>query len=112
MELCEQNLRKTIQLMNESFEEKFKSFRFFISCEMFRELTKAVNYLHSNNIIHRDLKPENVLISNGRNGVFLKLCDFGLAKFDDMSTHTGFIGTQSYMAPEVKSFEKYDFKSD
>ena len=97
LELCEHNLRKIIiELIN--FEEKFKTFQFFISFELFRELTKAVNYLHSlkTPIIHRDLKPENVLISDGRNGVFLKLCDFGLAKLHDMSkyTHTVLYGTR------------------
>ena len=111
MELCEQNLRNTIQFMK-SIDEKFKTFCFFISCQLFRELTKCVNYLHSNHIIHRDLKPENVLISDGRNGVFLKLCDFGLSKFNDMSKHTGFVGTYSYRAPEVRKGLKYDLKSD
>jgi serine/threonine protein kinase len=111
MELCEQNLRNTIKIM-ESIDEKYKSFSFFISCQLFEELTKCVNYLHSNHIIHRDLKPENVLISDGRNGVFLKLCDFGLSKFDDMSKHTEFVGTQSYMAPEVRDGQKYGLKSD
>ena len=111
MELCEENLRNTIQFMK-SFDGKYKTFCFFISCQLLRDLTKCVNYLHSKNIIHRDLKPENVLISNGRNGVFLKLCDFGLAKIDNMSNHTEFVGTQSYMAPEVRVGDKYDSKSD
>ena len=111
MELYEENLRNTIKIM-ESIDEKYKSFSFFISCQLLRDLTKCVNYLHSENIIHRDLKPENVLISDGRNGVFLKLCDFGLSKFDDMSKHTEFVGTQSYMAPEVRDGQKYGLKSD
>ena len=94
------------------FEEKFKNFQFFISFELFRELTKAVNYLHSQNIMHRDLNPGNVLISDGRNGVFLKLCDLGLAIPHEIEKHTAFVGTQSYMAPEVKDGEEYDLKSD
>ncbi len=111
MELCEQNLRNTIQFMK-SIDEKFKTFCFFISCQLLRDLTKCVNYLHSENIIHRDLKPENVLISDGRNGVFLKLCDFGLSKLDLDSIHTRMVGTDNYMAPEVRDGQKYGLKSD
>ena len=85
-----------------NFDEKFKTLQFFTSFELFRELIKAVNYLPSKNIMHRDLNPGNVLISNGRNDVFLKLCDFGLAKPHEIEKHTAFVGTQSYMAPEVK----------
>ena len=113
LELCEQNLKQIINLMD--FEEKFKTFQFFTSFELFRELTKAVNSLHSNKpqpIMHRDLKPENVLISDGRNGVFLKLCDFGLAIPHEIKKHTADKGTQSYMAPEVRYGEEYDLKSD
>ena len=112
LELCEQNLKEIFQYIN--FEEKFKTFQFFISFELFRELTKAVNYLHSlkTPIIHRDLKPENVLISDGRNGVFLKLCDFGYAKPLEVLKHTRMVGTDSYMAPEVKDEEEYGLKSD
>ena len=112
MELCEQNLRNTIKIM-ESIDEKYKSFSFFISCQLFEELTKCVNYLHSKNIIHRDLKPENVLISDGRNGVFLKLCDFGLSKFDDMSKHkricwhTVLYGTRGQRRTEIRFKVRY-----
>lgn len=35
-------------------------------------------YLHNKNIIFRDLKPENLLIANDG---YLKLTDFGFAKF-------------------------------
>ena len=62
--------------------------------------------------MHRDLKPGNVLISDGRNGVFLKLCDFGYAKPLEVMNHTKMVGTDCYMAPEVKDGEEYDLKSD
>jgi serine/threonine protein kinase len=114
LELCEQNL-KEIFILIDLMDEKFKTLKLFISFELFRELTKAVNSLHSNQpkpIMHRDLKPENVLISDGRNGVFLKLCDFGLAIPHEIEKHTAFMGTQSYMAPEVRYGEEYGLKSD
>ena len=90
------------------------NFKLFISSQFFRELTKAVNYLHWLKWpqIHRDLKPENVLISNETNGVFLKLCDFGLSKSNQTSDDSQNIGTQSYMAPEVRLGQFYNTKSD
>ena len=55
-------------------------------------------YLHSKNIIYRDLKPENILIN--KNG-YLKLTDFGFAKYlDNEKTYT-LCGTPEYLAPEI-----------
>ena len=114
--------------MKKSFKENHKTFRFFISCQLLRELTKAVNYLHSNHIIHRDLKPENVVTTDGKNGVFMKLCDFNIAKvlgieeypqIDQETSHkhprnmkfTRNRGTRYYIAPEMKT-GIYGEKSD
>ena len=54
-------------------------------------------YLHSKNIVYRDLKPENLLI--GADG-YLKLTDFGFAKFVEARTYT-LCGTPEYLAPEI-----------
>ena len=116
MELCKTNLKFFINNLYDTMSkiESSKYINFYISCEIFRDLSKAVNYLHSLNtpIIHRDLKPENILISEGNNGVFLKLCDFGLAKQHQISLHTRFVGTDSFMAPEVRLGQKYNTKCD
>ena len=78
------------------------------------ELIEALNYLHEQNppIIHRDIKPANILFSvkGLRNGIFFKLCDFGLAKLYDGKSNTIGMGTQKYMAPEVND-GNYDTKS-
>ncbi|CAG2163266.1 unnamed protein product [Oppiella nova] len=97
-------------------------YEYFISCEMFRQILEAVNYLHELNpkIIHRDLKPDKILIAhNVRNGRFLKLCDFGLSTVHDKRVHyrttrqhTADIGDVRYIAPEVFQGKKYNHKCD
>jgi serine/threonine protein kinase len=66
------------------------------------------------NIIHRDLKPANILITDGINGRFVKLADFGISVIHQYidETHTQFSGTLQYMAPEVIKSRKYDTKAD
>ena len=54
-------------------------------------------YLHSKNIVYRDLKPENILI---REDGYLKLTDFGFAKYVEGRTYT-LCGTPEYLAPEI-----------
>ncbi|MBN2803363.1 MAG: serine/threonine protein kinase, partial [Deltaproteobacteria bacterium] len=66
----------------------------------------ALEAAHERNIIHRDLKPDNIFITKmGDRNNFVKLLDFGIAKFldndDSIKTQTGMMmGTPYYMAPE------------
>jgi serine/threonine protein kinase len=89
---------------------------YYISSELFVEILESVNYLHKLNppIIHRDLKPANILITNGLNGRFVKIADFGLAKYHTFSdeTHTQGVGTVKYIAPEVLKGRNYNTKAD
>jgi serine/threonine protein kinase len=97
--------------------------------ELFIQILKGVNYLHSRNpaIIHRDLNPKNILIKNYRNnGHFIKISDFGLATYHEFdpndetsneienksNIHTKAKGTRGYMAPEVSRSNTYTTKSD
>jgi serine/threonine protein kinase len=55
----------------------------------FAELISAVWACHEKGIYHRDLKPENILLSDHPQVV--KLCDFGLATRDNLSSEFGYV---------------------
>jgi len=69
------------------------------------DLSRGLEYIHSEGIIHRDVSPSNILIdtNDGR----AKLTDYGLAEFDgsvtlSKSLRSSFImGTIPYTAPEI-----------
>src|SRR5262245_23224601 len=70
--------------------------------QWFRELARAVGYLHDHGIVHRDLKPANIFIENG----LLKVGDYGLCKTISSSARTAqtqSVGTVHYMAPEIST---------
>jgi len=77
----------------------------------------ALEHAHSHNIIHRDLKPENVMLlpSPSKDGLKVKLMDFGLARSSaaDRLTEEGtIIGTMSYLAPETAMGQDASPQSD
>ncbi|MFL5870949.1 MAG: serine/threonine-protein kinase [Solirubrobacterales bacterium] len=77
-----------------------------------RELLSALRHIHSNGVLHRDVKPENVLIDADGHA---RLTDFGIAQPTDATSLTQagrVIGTESYMAPEVRSGEPATERSD
>ena len=82
MELCSDNLQNIIQQKPEFFgreeSEPMKEIEYFISCQILKELSECVQYLHESNppVIHGNLKPENILFCDfPRSGRHLKLCD-------------------------------------
>jgi serine/threonine protein kinase len=62
----------------------------------------GLHYLHSNGVCHRDLKPDNILLDDEYN---CKIIDFGFATELKGRHGSGFnttwVGTTSYMAPEI-----------
>jgi len=72
------------------------------------QVCKALEEAHGKGVVHRDLKPDNIFLQEvaGEND-FVKVLDFGLAKFvsgdfeRDNLTKTGYVvGSPEYMAPE------------
>jgi serine/threonine protein kinase len=60
---------------------------------------------HEKGVVHRDLKPENIFLAKDpeREGVRLKVLDFGLARISEASAVTSAgiaVGTPSFMSPE------------
>jgi serine/threonine protein kinase len=85
------------------------------------QVCSALAAVHEAGIVHRDLKPDNIfLIEKAGNKDFVKLLDFGVAKFTDLtSSHqmgkTGvgaLVGTPEYMSPEQMSGKAVDHRSD
>ncbi|CAA7019407.1 unnamed protein product [Microthlaspi erraticum] len=75
------------------------------------DISRAMEYVHSNGIIHRDLKPSDL--------AHAKLADFGVAREETADTMTCEAGTYRWMAPEAFSREArqgekkhYDHKID
>ncbi|CAD1474987.1 unnamed protein product, partial [Heterotrigona itama] len=67
-----------------------------------KNISSAVEYLHSNNITHRDLKPENIVLQDEYNIISYKLIDLGYAKELGEDSNSGsLVGTLNYIAPEL-----------
>ena len=73
---------------------------------IFYKIVKAVEQCHNNGVCHRDLKLDNIMLDKNNEPV---LCDFGLAGLIESNSGklTEFVGTKSYMAPEILRHEPY-----
>jgi serine/threonine protein kinase len=118
-ELCDKTLKVIIkEIQSDPNFRKGKILTpigYYIASSLFLDILNGVQYLHDNDIIHRDLKPDNILLKRDKNcKSFIKIADFGLSvlhKFSEQS-HSSDVGTPRYMAPEVMSNKKYNFKAD
>ncbi|CAD8127194.1 unnamed protein product [Paramecium sonneborni] len=106
MEYGEQSLKKLME--SENYQQQSKEYK----NELFLQILLGVEEFHSLNYIHRDLKPDNFICCSGNQSIQIKLIDFGLAKESKYSKHTQGVGTDYFMAPEVKNGIQYDQSAD
>jgi translation initiation factor 2-alpha kinase 4 len=115
MELCDkQTLKSRIdQRLGDDIDAAWR---------LLRRILEGLAHIHSNGIVHRDLKPANVFLDAHD---FPRIGDFGLATTGQATSRhqqgnvgmtiqesTG-VGTQFYMAPEIKQRgSKYDARVD
>lgn len=84
---------------------------------IFFQVIDAIDHAHSKTLIHRDLKPGNIMLIDSRDGrEFIKVVDFGIAKFEEEAqrlTRMGEVwGSPIYMSPEQCMGAPIDARSD
>ena len=77
---------------------------FFVCC-----ILLGLEYLHTNNILHRDIKPENLVLDDKG---YVRITDFGIAKFYNKENSSETSGTPGYMSPEIMCGQNHTIAVD
>lgn len=65
------------------------------------DIIKGLVYIHSKNIIHRDIKLKNILLDDSLR--VAKIADVGVARLLEEEEGLTYVGTQLYLAPEIRT---------
>ena len=109
MEFCRKgDLRKVLRKVENCCGVSEKE-----AISVMKDISSAIEYLHSNNITHRDLKPENIVLQDECDIISYKLIDLGYAKeLGEDSTSGSLVGTLNYIAPELLWKQTYSCSVD
>uniref|UniRef100_A0A0R3RVZ9 Protein kinase domain-containing protein n=1 Tax=Elaeophora elaphi TaxID=1147741 RepID=A0A0R3RVZ9_9BILA len=91
-----------------------KYFRWSLRCSLARDISYAMDFVHSKGIMHRDLTSMNVLLQKvSSGGLKAVVADFGLScRIPRIVEKLTQVGTPFWMAPECLKEEFYDEKAD
>jgi tRNA A-37 threonylcarbamoyl transferase component Bud32 len=71
---------------------------------MVEQLARGLDIAHGAGIVHRDLKPENVFLCPRKDGLLVKILDFGVSKIlrgaSAITHEVAMLGTPDFMSPE------------
>ena len=98
------NMRKYLEKKDKNELRNIKEVQFFGGI-----LFSVLHYLTQRKIIHRDIKPDNLMMNSYG---YIKVIDFGVAKYLMKDYTNTIIGTPHYMSPEVILGKPYSFEVD